>query len=101
MGQWRAITCHCSSEWTESLKCVGGESDVSALQELAHVGGKVIVEVLVLETGEVICVRVLAGHPLLVSATIKAVQQWKFDAFKTPEGVSKVVGTIGVNFKLR
>ena len=71
------------------------------IAKAAGAEGKVIVEVLVLETGEVICVRVLAGHPLLVSATIKAVQQWKFDAFKTPEGVSKVVGTIGVTFKLR
>lgn len=72
-----------------------------AIAKAASAEGKVIVEVLVLETGEVICVRVLSGHPLLVSATIQAVRQWKFDAFKTPEGVSRVVGTIAVTFKLR
>ena len=71
------------------------------IAKAAHAEGKVIVEVLVSTTGETVCVRSLAGHPLLVGATVQAARQWKFDSFDTPEGVSRVVGTVGVTFKFR
>jgi TonB family protein len=67
----------------------------------AHVEGKVIVDVLLSKTGEVICVRALEGHPLLVGAAVQAVGFWPFQPFDTPANVSKVVGTVAVTFKLQ
>ncbi|HET8782120.1 MAG TPA: energy transducer TonB [Pyrinomonadaceae bacterium] len=67
----------------------------------AKVEGKVIVEAVVSKTGEVICVRALEGHPLLVGVAVQAVGFWPFESFDTPENVSKVVGTVAVTFKLQ
>jgi TonB family protein len=67
----------------------------------AHAEGSVIVEVLVSKTGEVICARTLAGHPLLLQASLAAAKHWKFEPFETSGEVSKVVATIAVRFKLQ
>jgi len=71
------------------------------IAKAAAAEGKIVVEVLLSKTGDVICARSLAGHPLLVGAAVQAVSYWKFEPFDTPESVSKVVGTLAVSFKLR
>ena len=64
----------------------------------AHAEGRVIVEVLVSKTGDVICARTLAGHPLLLQVALAAA---KFEPFETSGDVSKVVATLAVRFKLQ
>jgi TonB family protein len=63
--------------------------------------GKVVVEVLVSKTGELICARTLTGLPLFTGGTLRAVKLWEFEPIETSEGSSKVVSTFAITFKLR
>src|SRR6266851_6902232 len=40
--------------------------------------GAVLVEVLVNEIGEVVCVRAMSGHPIIRTAALEAAKKWKF-----------------------
>jgi protein TonB len=50
------------------------------LARAAHIGGTVVVDAVIDEHGNVVQARVLSGHPLLIDAALKAVQQWKYEA---------------------
>lgn len=62
--------------------------------------GTVIVEVLVSETGNVVCARALSGHPLIRAAAANAVLKWKFEATEVSGKPVKSVGTVAINFKV-
>jgi TonB family protein len=62
--------------------------------------GKVIVEVLISETGDVICARDLSGHPLLRTMAANIVLKWKFEAIEVSDKPTKTVGTVAINFML-
>jgi len=49
------------------------------LARQAHVWGTVVVNAVIDEHGNVVQARVLSGHPLLISAALKAVLQWKYE----------------------
>ena len=49
------------------------------LARQARVSGTVVVDALIDEHGNVVEVRVVSGHPLLVDAALKAVGQWKYE----------------------
>jgi len=44
-----------------------------------HIGGTVVVDAVIDEHGNVVQARVVSGHPLLMDAALKAVQQWKYE----------------------
>lgn len=44
----------------------------------ARIVGTVVVDAVIDEHGNVVQVRVLSGHPLLIDAALKAVGQWKY-----------------------
>jgi hypothetical protein len=58
----------------------------------ANIAGRVTVQVLVSEFGEVLCSRASAGHPLLRPASEAAARLWTFDP---PERGSTHAGTLG------
>ena len=62
--------------------------------------GTVIVEVLVSETGDVICARALSGHSLLRATAARSVLNWKFETIEVSGKPEKTVGTIAINFML-
>ena len=75
------------------------QAEYPKMASLAGVGGVVVVEVIVSETGAVESARVLSGHPLLRDAALAAAKGWVFDP-TIVEGVAvKVVGTITFNFR--
>jgi protein TonB len=49
------------------------------LARQAHVWGTVVVNAVIDEHGNVVQARALSGHPLLISAALKAVLQWKYE----------------------
>lgn len=49
------------------------------LARQARVSGTVVVDAVIDEHGDVVEVRVVSGHPLLVDAALKAVGQWKYE----------------------
>jgi periplasmic protein TonB len=45
----------------------------------AHIRGAVVVDAVIDEHGNVVGARAVSGHPLLISAALKAVLQWKYE----------------------
>jgi protein TonB len=64
----------------------------------AHVGGSVVVEVTVGETGEVVAARAISGHPLLRDASVTAARGWTFAPTRIGGYPVKVIGTITFNY---
>ena len=55
------------------------QPDYPPLARQAHVWGTVVVNAVIDEHGNVVQARALSGHPLLISAALKAVLQWKYE----------------------
>ena len=50
-----------------------------AIARKMNVAGSVKVEVVVAPSGEIKSTKVIGGHPLLVSAAVDALKQWKYE----------------------
>ena len=71
---------------------------VQALQ--MRLGGKVILEAVILEDGSVDGAKVLKGEPLLAQAALDAVQHWRYKPYELNGKPVKMTTTITVDFKL-
>jgi TonB family protein len=80
----RATYCECP-EW-------------SALQKRARLSGTVVLTLLVDQAGNVSCIKVLSGHPLLNDAAVQAAKKWKFKPMKENEKAIAFYGTLVFRF---
>jgi TonB family protein len=55
----------------------------SPAAKAVRASGKIVVEVLVSETGDATCARLISGSPLLGSSVVAAVKKWKFEKSDT------------------
>jgi TonB family protein len=62
--------------------------------------GAVILQITVDETGKVVQVKKICGHPLLVKAAIEAAYRWRFSPTLLSGMPVQVTGTITINFTL-
>ncbi len=76
------------------------DPDYPAMAKIAHVQGKVIVDVVIDKTGNVASAKVLTGHPLLADAALKAIQQWKYAPFVVDNNPVEVDSTVTVTFHM-
>jgi protein TonB len=67
----------------------------------AHIQGEVVLEVTVLENGEVHEVRVTSGHPMLVQSALDSVRQWIFEPPRVDGRSARVIIPVHVNFRLQ
>ncbi len=56
--------------------------DVRSIGRIARMEGQVLVDILVKDTGEVQCVGLVSGHPMLASSAINAAKDWTFQPKK-------------------
>jgi protein TonB len=66
----------------------------------AHIWGTVVVDAVIDEHGNVVQVRVLSGHPMLIDAALKAVLQWKYEPTTLNGRPVSVELQVQVHFKL-
>jgi TonB family protein len=55
--------------------------DYPNLAAMAHIQGKVILEIKIATDGSATLLRALSGHPLLVQSAMDAVKHWKYEPF--------------------
>jgi TonB family protein len=67
----------------------------------AHVGGTVVVEIIINESGDVVSARAIAGHQLLQADSIAAARAAKFSPTKVCGEPVRVSGVIHFNFVAR
>jgi protein TonB len=70
------------------------------IAQQSRVAGLVILEAVISEDGAVQSVRVLRSQPLLDSAAVEAVRQWRFTSTLLNGQPVPVVMTVTVNFRL-
>ena len=66
----------------------------------AKIEGDVVLEIDLAKDGSVKRLRVVSGHPLLVEAATKAVQQWQYQPFKLNGEAVEVESQVTVKFQL-
>ena len=71
------------------------------LAKRARIQGIVLLQVTVGETGDVVDIKIIRGHPLLNDAAVSAVQQWKYSPTLLNGEPVPVIATVTVNFILR
>jgi TonB family protein len=70
------------------------------LARQAHIQGEVVLDADISKEGSVDALRVISGHPLLISAAINAVKEWRYKPYM-PNGAPVAVKTrITVKFSL-
>ena len=68
--------------------------------KIGHIQGRVILHVIIGETGQVCSLELVQGNSLLASAAIAAVRQWRFSSFTLEGHTVSVDSTITVIFQL-
>ena len=76
----------------------GPAPDYPILAKQSHVQGTVVIEAIIDEHGNVIQVRAISGHPLLIAAAMKAVSARKYEPTILDGEATKVNLTVEVNF---
>jgi len=71
-----------------------------ALARTARIQGAVVLQAVISKQGAIENLKVLAGHPLLVSAAIEAVSQWRYRPYILNSEPVEVETQITVNFSL-
>ncbi len=66
----------------------------------ARIQGHVIIEATIDKDGSVSELKLISGHPMLVSAAMEAVKQWKYEPYLLDGKPMPVKTTIDVNFSL-
>jgi len=74
--------------------------DYPSLAKMAHIQGTVRLEAVIGTDGRVQDLKVIAGHPLLVNATLQAVAQWRYQPTLLNGEPVEVQTEIDVNFRL-
>jgi TonB family protein len=82
----------------ETKSDYNSQSDIKSKNDGLRESGKVTIEIIIDEDGNVISAKALDGKPTLVKASIKAVRQSKFAPTKLAGIPVKVTGTIVYNF---
>jgi TonB family protein len=70
------------------------------LARAARISGKVEVEVVIDQHGNVKRARAVSGHPLLKDAAVASATQWKFETTRLSQTPTDVIGTVTVDFDL-
>jgi periplasmic protein TonB len=55
------------------------DPEYPAALRLTRIAGTVVIDAIIDERGNVVQARVVSGHPLLLGAALRAVQQWKYE----------------------
>jgi TonB family protein len=70
------------------------------MAKAAGVTGRVTVQVLISDFGDVLCSRAVAGHPLLRRAAESAASEWRFEPAENGNTPVWTLGTIAFDFRL-
>ena len=66
----------------------------------ARIQGSVVLEAVISKVGTIENLRLLSGHPMLVTAAIEAVRQWRYKPYILNDEAIEVETQITVNFVL-
>ena len=71
---------------------------IPPLAKAARVGGTVKLEVTISESGDVARVKIISGHPMLVTAVVDAVKKWKYKPFERDGKLIQLITQVELTF---
>ena len=89
-----------SSHVVKALLQKTGPIDLPGTVDKLHIKGTVVMELAVDDKGEVNCLRIISGDPLIIGTTIESVRQWKFRP-RVLQGLKKgFCGRIAISYQV-
>lgn len=70
------------------------------MAKIAHIQGDVVLKCIIDEQGNVVDVKAVSGHPILIQSAIDAVKKWKYSPFLMNGSEVSVESTVTVSFHL-
>lgn len=74
------------------------EPTTPPLARAAKIGGIVKLHIVISRSGDVSSVKVISGHPMLITAAVEAVRHWKYEPFEAEGGAAIVSTDVEVKF---
>jgi TonB family protein len=74
------------------------EPSTPPLAKTLKVGGTVKLQLTVSQTGEVVAVKTLSGHPMLVGAATEAAKKWKYRPFNVDGQPARMTTNVEISF---
>ena len=66
--------------------------------DVLHINGTVVLEIFVDPEGDVTCVQMVSGHPLITGVAIDSVKEWKFQRYSSKGTKRSFCGQVTLRF---
>ena len=67
--------------------------------DMLHINGTIVLEISVDPRGDVTCVQMVSGHPLMIGVAIDSVRRWKFQPYSSQGTRRSFCGQIAIRFE--
>jgi len=67
--------------------------------DMLHISGTIVLEISVDSKGDVTCVQVISGHPLIFGVAIDSVRRWEFQAYDSGGVKKSFCGKVALRFQ--
>jgi TonB family protein len=74
------------------------EPTIPSLAKTMRIGGTVKLQITISTSGDVVTVKIVSGHPMLVSSAIEAAKKWKYKPFEVDKKPVQVTTDVELRF---
>lgn len=74
------------------------DAPIPPLARVARIGGTVKLDLTVSESGDVVAVNVISGHPMLVTSAVDAARKWKYKPFENDGKPIQAITEVELSF---
>ena len=67
--------------------------------DMLHINGTIVLEISVDPGGDVTCVQMVSGHPLMIGAAIDSVRRWKVQSYSSKGTKRSFCGQVALRFR--
>jgi outer membrane biosynthesis protein TonB len=67
--------------------------------DMLHISGTVVLAIAVDHNGDVSCIRVVSGHPLITGVAMESVKEWKFRPYTSKGFTRSFCGRVALRYQ--
>ena len=67
--------------------------------DMLHINGTIVLEISVDPGGDVTCVQMVSGHPLIIGVAIDSLKRWKFQPYSSKGTQRSFCGQVALRFR--
>ena len=73
--------------------------DAPCCADMLHTNGTIVLEISADPEGDVTCVQMVSGHPLIIGVAIDSVRRWKFQPYGSQGTKKSFCGQVALRFR--